>query len=299
MSPSGKPQLKILVAAALALALLVQVFMRLPPPTMLSMSLVNALHIPMYGFTVIALRAFFGSRPLWQIGAGAFGIGFAAEVAQAFSGRNPSRSDLVLNSIGIVVALAALWLSTTRRRWRVPIWALALLLMAGLVLRRPAEYLLAYSHRDRAFPVLFDSTQDRWEPFLRIYADTAVIADHPWTEFAGESVLRVTWGDRGRLFQIREMAPQDWRRFDTLHVEMYSIPDDPQQLRLAMRQGYQYNRGDWFELVLQPGHNHMRIPLDQLSIALGDGDATTRRMTIRARREDAGETLLIRRIWLE
>ena len=169
-------QLVAIAVAGLGVAavLLVMVVPEVSNYRIIFRALVDASHAPL--FAALAWPACWLFRPqtlaryflIWL----ALGLaGVALEVAQSFTGRDPSLFDVLTNQLGSALGLA-LWAllfdpKSREVRWVTGVLMAIIVLCAMLVLLPVTQSVTTWAQRHEQFPVLFDSSFAQAQDMLR------------------------------------------------------------------------------------------------------------------------------------
>jgi VanZ family protein len=181
--------------------------------------------------------------------AGAAAFGLLTEVAQMFTGRDASWSDVRRDVIGALVGLAllatrdrALALSSRTRVWAM----LFVMVLLSIALYQVGWVSAAYVRRAIAFPVLADYDR-RFDRVLVVPHDVHV--EHvplpdPWAHRAGEAAMRVSFKNgHWSAFEIHE-PPRNWLKQTTLALDITNATNEPAQLVLVIRDAQNSGRPD-------------------------------------------------------
>jgi hypothetical protein len=262
---------------ALFAALLALLFMPLGVQTRTSEALADMAHAPAFGIVAVLIAGW--ATRHWAVGSAAdrrwspeavclavwLGVtllGGATEIVQGWVGRGKSLHDAVSNSLGAAAFLAAYLAinsATTGSRARYALLGVVGLAAAWSV---PLVSLADVWRQYLEVPMLADferaSELDRWTPHHVGMVRTRRHATHgQWSaalEFEPHDFSGVTL----------RVADLDWSGYDTLEFDLY-VPEPlakPVYLKLVDRpyNGKQDDRFD-VQLALEPGHNHVRVPL--------------------------------------
>ena len=245
-------------------------------------------------FGAIALLVLGLLRPSWRHGTpllylaaflAAVAFGAATEIAQFLTHRDPALQDVLRDALGAATGLAALaaaaesaLATAAARPWRVG--ALALALAGAAIMGAPVAHgLVAYGHRDLAFPVLasFDSPLDEYfvspigtrgsmEPGLK-----RIVIPARWARSPAERALYVPLA-RGPWAGISLDEPYpDWRGRSLLCVELTNPA--PAELEIGVRvhdRAHVYRYDDrfngWWQLAGE-SRATLRIPVSDIEAA--------------------------------
>jgi hypothetical protein len=283
--------------AAVALLIVVQQTANLDGLGLFGRTLSNMMHLPLFLCITLLLARALPSLNLLAIGGMAISIGLVTEAIQLFNDRHASLFDVALNTTGTALALAGLAVArswgpaATLGRYLV-LWSSTGALAIALTLTAPIRILLAYDHRDRTFPVIWEASA--WPGALLLDANGSFRlrpAPADWSERSGQRVLEVTWADVPYpRFQVLEVVP-DWVGFDTVVIEAYLPEGPPISLTAALgRRGQMVARGV-SSARIQPGAQTLIFDLPEL--AMDVSGAPIERFVLRAPNSAAGQTLLI------
>ncbi len=269
-------------------------------------TLSNALHIPLFAVITALLAMVFPRSGAVTIGAVSTLLAVLTEVAQLFTSRHASVTDFGLDLLGVVPVV--LGLIATRRLHataggapsaRVLVWGAVALLVAVLASAAPGRVLLAYAHRDSAFPVLLEPSVWALAPLVSSNSATrATTAPAQWPGYAHGSVLEVQWAPaRYPGVTLDEVVP-DWSGFSALAVDVFLPDDAPASLTAAVRYHGEYGTAAHLRLPVRPGAQRLVYPLTAL-LHPRDGDLPrVRSLILHTHRGAAGRRLLIGRVTL-
>jgi len=262
----------------LAALLLFLVFGETPDRTRFWKELFNLGHAPLSGLLALIIRGWIANREgaAWR-GAVArasvlafiatVAIGSAVEALQVLqSDRNASWIDMGRNTAGAASFLllreaAVRWLggasgAARRTAWAAGLAGLALLAGSGVGFARTVSL---YVERHRSMPTLFALDGSWWERELIEEEGSRL------TPSAGLARLDLAPGKYPGL-DFEEPYP-DWRGYRTLALTIVSDLDAPLTMTVRIHDA-RHNRRleDRFNrrLVVQPGENTFRIPIDEI-----------------------------------
>ncbi len=269
-------------------------------------TLSNALHIPLFAAITLLLATIFPRRGAMTIGALGCLLAALTELAQLFNSRHASVTDFGLDLLG--VGPVVLGLALTRRLHasadgsrsaRVLVWGAVALVVAVLASVTPGRVLLAYAHRDEAFPVLLEAGASALAPLVSSNSLTRpATAPAGWPGYAHGPVLEVLWAaERYPGITLDEVVP-DWSGYSALAVDVF-LPDDvPASLTAAVRYEGEHGTAAHLRLPVRPGPQRLIYPLTALLEPRGGRLPRVRSLVLHTHRDAAGRRLLIGRVTL-
>jgi hypothetical protein len=254
--------------------------------SLLGRTVQNFGHLPLFCViaTLLLLVMFYGSNtrlgPVSEYGVAlALGLlcGFLTEFAQIRGPRNADLVDLVRNGAGVFIALV--WWATfdrrldgsviRRARARVMVRCAAVAL--GLVFMVPLIGVAgAYLDRGERFPVLFSFEERSEEKFIltRLAAFEFVPPPDAWSTDPPPRVARLSFAGLNGGAVVFHEPVADWSAHTALTFELFHPGEEPIEVGIrvddvekAFLYKDRYNR--W--LVLDPGVNKFRIPLEEIA----------------------------------
>lgn len=239
----------------------------------------------------------------------AVALGFATEVVQRLTGGDASWLDLRSDTIG---ALAACGLFAAFDR-RVESWQRAALAAAALALlavhtMQFARVGIAYVHRDRDFPTVFDASNRRAQLFVvatsaRIAYSTLppALANRPFEPSLRVTMVRGDWPG----VAIEEPHP-DWSRYAQLKLDLANPQAQPLALNLrVLDRAHNWQTDDRFNRTVHIAANARTV----VSIPIADIERAPRQRRLDTRAiadlrlftetAPAGRVFYVTRIWLE
>lgn len=250
--------------------------------TILNNEIQNTGHIPFFGFiTIIFLKlseiylSKEGEGPYAHYKrafVGTFALGVITEASQIIGPRNADLMDLARNTLGSLIFLGIYFffdakLDVPRKRKTL---ALLLSLTLGLLALSPiAFWKRAYYRRDKAFPVLCDFGNYWAWPFYAERRTTLTPVDAPpeWKEKSGQKVGKLKIKARVHSgFKIQEPYP-DWRSYKFLAFDIFSAMPSDTKVEIKITDfggGETYSDRFNREIPLKPGHNEVRIPIEDI-----------------------------------
>lgn len=273
------------IGAGLALAIAPLVVFESPWATLLGRTVQNFGHIPLFGvittlLLVLAARWFGAKLGLAAQYAGTFGIalfiGVVTEWVQMLGPRDADPWDLMLNGVGVVLALV--WWGTFDRRLdgatirraggRIAFRAVAIVVTLAF-LAPLVGVANAYRERAKRFPVLFSFETTSQEKFMDTRFAWFEITPAPdaWTSDSPERVAHVSFSPRaGGALVLNETYP-DWTGHTALVLQLFHPGE--RSIKFGVRiddrmHSVKYNdRFNWF-VSLEPGLNRLRIPMEEI-----------------------------------
>lgn len=310
-------------AAIVVIGLLLAVVFspRLGDSTVLLRAVHDFAHAPIFGAVALAslfaLRAHerFAVQPIVRQYVLVFllslGLGLVTEIAQLFTGRDASWSDLRTDGLGAAAFLIAASAFDRVRARVARAERLLLVLLALCVFAASAAPVLriavAYWYRAQAFPTIVEFKRGSAALFVltrAAHADIVAVPDE-WSVRPGERALRVQLrGEQWPTVELAEVAP-DWRHYRQLTLEL--INPQSSELTLSIRiDDRQHNkryedRYNGRVLLAPRARTTIRIPLEE--IAAGPRErkldlANVARLLL-FKPSAAGETIYLVRVWLE
>lgn len=282
----------------------VQQLARFGSGDLLTETVTNAAHVPMFALLTVLLRRALGA-PRWPLLlAVVVALALATEAAQMPTGRSASLMDVALDLLGALPTIAALELcgrfaAAGRRRAAARVRAGLVVLVAVLFAAAPVRVLLAYHARDTAFPVLLRPDDWRLAPLVAADGPTRLMAAPPdWPGYAGERVLAVTWSrERYPGIRLNEVCP-DWGGHRQLAVDVY-LPEGPaMSLTAAVGHAGRPGTAAFQRRTVAPGPQRLRFDLDVLLATGGDRPPRVTRLILHTSSVHAGRRLLIGRVEL-
>jgi hypothetical protein len=194
----------------------------------------NFAHVPIFGCIAVAgalaMRAWpseakLGPRAPYLAGfAIAALLGFATEVAQSFTGRDPSWMDLANDVLGAVAFLGLFAIFDTRLRAGMRGLGFAVGLLALALASIPlVDMTRAYAQRSRDFPVVAEFERALGTAFIS--SRHAKIAVEPLPEPWGDGTQRALridfYEDPWPGIEFTE-PPPDWRGYTALRLEAFN-----------------------------------------------------------------------------
>ncbi len=273
------------------LALIAVVFFLLlrpqPHPTLLVKTVNDFSHVPLFGFVALVflwISRMVGGQDLYFLPRhyvvaliGVALMGGITEWAQSLSPtRSGSLSDFGKDMVGGICALGlfatfdpalksqGFWGAFGLQK---SILRIAVGIVLCVTLWPVLSYSYAYLEREKQFPTLLGFSS-AWElKFIRMLSGkfTLTAAPDGWTNLQGERVGRLEFfPEKYPGLHVVEPYP-NWEGFSSLRFEVYSPLNEAQRLVLRIHdQHHNWDYGDRLNhsLILQPGHNHIHIPLD-------------------------------------
>lgn len=204
-------------------------------------------------------------------------LGVGSELAQRFVERDASVADLLRDVTGSGIA-ACLALAFVRRtplpRTGRPLWrVMAVVAAVGLAAWAffpLGRVLHAYQQRSTELPILADF-EGAWVEELVSTRDCAFSrVAAPWPRPAGTRVGRLALGSSDYPAWIYGEVASDWRGYEALELEIFLEGDTP--LKVILRIDDARHNGSYVdrfrrEISLQPGAQHLRIPLADIAAA--------------------------------
>lgn len=201
---------------------------------------------------------------LW-LSLGAFIVGAAIELVQGFVGRDVDALDVYHDMVGLWLGLA--WGATNTRRWQLRVCSLVLLFPALFHLTQVAY---AQWHQLQQAPLL-NGFESRWDLF---FVRGEVVRDCNLAT-QGQCSLRVELNQDEYSGAKMEFYASDWSHLNNLHMDFYNPQVQPIDIGLRIsdlthERGAHANQfSDRFNqhFLLQPGWNHLQIPLATIAAA--------------------------------
>ena len=261
----------------------------LPAQSRLWREFTNAGHAPLFGVLSIAMLALSRSwlprqtAPFFHYCAAtcvSVFIGAVTEFVQTFTPRDASVLDLIYNIIGITSFLACAatfdvdfreWLVLRSRAGRNLVRVMAVLLFS-IAFIPFVTIVLAHVHRKAQFPVIidFESILDR--SFLATSeADLDLVEPPPqWSEDSSAHVGKWNMAP-GHLSAVTVQYPYPtWEGFELLQIDLFSTLQEPLSVTLRVddvQHNFEFNDRFNAELTINPGLNHVKIPLADIKNA--------------------------------
>ena len=268
----------LLVTILLGFGLLLTV--RLPADNPFWVSLQNSGHAPIFAILFIAfffLATAFSpnikkSKAALLAIVGALVIAGLSEFLQMFlAGRAATLSDFLTDLVGIGAGL----LITLGLVFRKKVLLAGVCLLAGLAIvagafYEPVTWAMAFKARDTNAPTLLDFESTLEAKFL--FANDSAIERRPapngWTEKSSDNMVGAITFQKGRwpVVKFQRVYP-NWQGFDAVAFEMYNAEDE--RIRMTFRIDdvhHNYTTEDRLNHTfwLQPGHNSIRVSLDEV-----------------------------------
>lgn len=137
---------------------------------------------------------------------------------------------------------------------------LALVIYAALP---PWQALELRRYRAELAPVIVDLADARTAQFLQTNDDSwfrTGYASEQWPRYQGQPVLRLEFGaSEYPTLYVSELM-QRWASYDELAVDVFALDGEPLPLTLAVRYEGSYGTSAYYESMLVPGENLLRIP---------------------------------------
>jgi len=244
-----------IVAGILAL-LAPLLLVRISPTTAYLRVLLDASHGAIFAGVAILLAQLFrptrasareGAWPDWtryaQVLTICIALGALIELLQGLEGRPPSFFDVMTDTAGALVGLAAGRLATRprdsapRRSSSPGFWSVVGLGLVGLawVLWRPLHAATAYAHRAAIFPVIaeFNQPLDRYFTTADGVAVAITELPAPWSRLPGERAIELRYAP-GHPPDVQIVEPQgDWRGYHVIAADLTNA--GPTELALVFR----------------------------------------------------------------
>ncbi len=287
---SRKVSIRILLLILLFAALLVFLYFYRPPEdNILWRSISNTGHVPFFGLlsliflslSSMLLRKKSRLHHYLLAFAGASLIGLFSEAIQILGPRDADLGDFLRDLAGILLflgfyatfdrGLKYFWESMSSGAYKIILRIVTLLIFLSLI-SPPVIWSLAYLERNDKFPVIcdFESYWDRM--FIRTQQAEMEIMQVPDTMdgMGDDMAARITFkpGEYPGL-EIIEPYP-DWRGYGYFQFEVFSELDSLVNLALVIKDTHHNNEYyDRFNrrLVIKPGLNKIKIPLDEVKNA--------------------------------
>jgi hypothetical protein len=238
-------------------------------------------------------------------------LGLMTEIAQRYTGRDASSTDLMTDALGAAGFL--LVFAVFDRAHRQPVRARPMLVVSGI-----AAFVLlcwplvlaarAYVDRARGFPLIVDFTEGIGTPFISAHNSRADVVSVPerWAAAEGEQALRIELaGTDWPGIEIAEPAP-NWMGRRNLAIEL--INPRPFVLGISMRiddrkHNYEFDDRYNASFELPPlERTTLRIPIEEIEAAPRSRTLDLRnvaRILIFRREALSGETIYLVRAKLE
>jgi len=259
--------------ALLALAVVALLFF-LPSPSLshpLAKALWNLGHPPAFFVLTLLVLRILPDRLPWPW-LGVLGValgGLAIEVLQPLTGRSASAWDLLLNGIGIGLALLYRDLVLPARSARFRRKLMVLLLAIALV--PVAVFSVTEVALRVQFPVLL-SADGAWYR-LQVAADNGLertTLGEPDARTGARHGLRATFTGPGYSKLHLHHFVSDWRGHQALNLQLLNPETTPLEIELRVHDQHHYATGIGYDdrfnrvLSLQPGSNHVTVYLEDI-----------------------------------
>jgi VanZ family protein len=267
--------------AALLGGMVVQAILPIPRERLYIEAFLDLGHIPLFTvFTLLLLSLLLelrriDDRPRWVAYALTLAValfmGALTEYLQSLVARDPSSLDFERDVAG---AVAAIGFAITWRQWglrrRGVAWAGLVLALGSWTLGAlgPLGVFVEYGRRDASFPVLADFEGDWVETFLngRDVDYEVVPAPESWAGHGGR-VLSVNYHAVEYPAVTLVEPVSDWSGYDRLDFDVFNPQSRDVELMLRIDDnGERHRYGDRYDgrRPLQPGPNHISIPLSEI-----------------------------------
>lgn len=257
----------------------------------------NALHVPAFAGLTVLLA---GCLPSWsrlQLLGGCLAAAVALEGLQVFTERDASLYDLGLDTLGVVIALAAFTpgRGRTRSAMQVVAGVSVLSLLTGFL---PGWIYLSYLHRDALFPTLLDVGSWRQRPLFSSNSPVSIVSQI-WPDGLQRNALKACWSNTEFPGLEFSEVVADWHAYENLSVEL-TVPGS-RAVGLTAAVGHVGTAGTaaYVPAIFEPGMHRWLVPVTDLLQSADAGPAMVSRLILHSAREYAGECVLIATVRLE
>ena len=280
-------------ATAIILLVAIQQLVQVSGHTLLTESIGNALHIPLFAAITVLLARL---RPRWSL-ATILGIvvliAMLTELLQLGSTRRASWADFGLDLLGC--AWGAWYLN---RRPTVPI-SLMLLVLVATTLAHPTWEGIKLGAQHLWFPTLFDPDRWLWRHRIHSRAQLHYAPATDWPLYANNAALHIRWNDQ-RFPNIRLVEPvSDWSQFTVLCIDLFNPQSVTQPVTLGVMHRHDGRNNVKVHRMLAPGYTRARFSVKQLAFDANDEPAPIYGWSVLTQRSERGNKLLLGRAWLQ